>query len=145
VSQPGDAENGESIRLVLDASAIYAFGLHETVGEIIGELDGEEEGFAITTGALAEALALGADPALIEILLTNTNCVITTSTIDWATLGRFMELTRPGPTALHDVADSDLTMLAVRINAFILTDRPDRYTKILNSVITIQVEKPWSG
>ena len=143
MSQPDDAEGGPSIRLILDASAICAFGLHETVGEIIAAGAGEMEAFAVTTASLAEALALGADVGLLDILRTNTNCVVTAATFDWRGLGRFMDLTRPEPNALHDLADSDLTMLAVRTDAFILTGQPDRYTKILPSVITIQLQEPW--
>lgn len=141
MSQPDDG--GPSIRLILDASAICAFGRHETVGEIIGDFDGEREAFGVTTASLAEALALGADVGLVDILRTNTSCVVTASTFDWHGLGRFMEVTRPDSTALHDLADSDLTMLAVRTDAFILTAQPDRYTKILPSVITIPLAEPW--
>ena len=138
-----DAQDGPAIRLILDASAILAFGQHETVGEVVGDFDSEREGFAVTTAALAEALAQGADPDLVDILRNNTACVVVPSTADWLALGRFMDLTRPGPTVVHDVADADLTMLAVRTDAFILTDRPDRYSKILDSVVTLQLEKPW--
>jgi hypothetical protein len=141
VNLPGDAP---SVRLILDASAICAFGQHETVGEIIGEVDAAEEVFAVTTASLAEAVASGAEPALIEVLLANTACAVVTSTADWQELGRFMDLTRPTPHHLHDTSDSALTMLALHHEAFILTDRPDRYTSILGSVITIELEKPWS-
>jgi len=143
VSLPSERGDALPIRLILDASAICAFGQHETVGEVIGEVDDEEETFAVTTASLAEALASGAEPALIEVLQTNTACVVVTSTSDWQGLGRFMDLTRPAPNQLHDTGDSDLTMLALHHEAFILTDRPDRYTSILDSVITIELEKPW--
>ncbi|MGH3679563.1 MAG: hypothetical protein ACRDT2_04780 [Natronosporangium sp.] len=142
--QEDDAGTGPRIRLILDASAICAFGQHETVGEVIGDFDDDQEAFAVTTAALAEAVAHGADPGLIDILRNNTACVVVTSTADWSALGRFLDLTRPGPAAIHNLADTDLTMLAVRTDAFILTDRPDRYTKVLHSVVTIQLEKPWS-
>jgi hypothetical protein len=140
---PPEHNDALPIRLVLDASAIRAFGQHETVGEVIGEVDDEQETFAITTASLAEAIASGAEPALMEILQTNTACVVVTSTSDWQALGRFMDLTRPAPNELHDTGDSDLTMLALHHEAFILTGRPDRYTSILDSVITIELEKPW--
>lgn len=140
----GELGDGPQIRLILDASAICAFGQHETVGEVIGDFDDDSEAFAVTTAALAEAVAHGADPNLIDILRNNTACVVVPSAADWPALGRFLDLTRPGPAAIHDVADADLTMLAVRTDAFILTDQPDRYTKILDSVVTIQLEKPWS-
>lgn len=142
----GDEEPGDrpQIRLILDASAICAFGQHETVGEVIGDFDGDREVFAVTTAALAEAVARGADHSLIDVLRNNTACIVVPSTADWLTLGRFLDLIRPSPAAMHDVADADLTMLAVRTDAFILTDLPDRYTKILDSVVTIQLEKPWS-
>ena len=143
MSLPSERGDALPIRLILDASAICAFGQHETVGEVIGEVDDEEETFAVTTASLAEALASGAEPALIEVLQTNTACVVVTSTSDWQGLGRFMDLTRPAPNQLHDTGDSDLTMLALHHEAFILTDRPDRYTSILDSVITIELEKPW--
>ncbi|MEU7826059.1 hypothetical protein [Catellatospora sp. NPDC049133] len=132
------------IRLILDPSALCAFGAHETVGEIIGEFDEQGELFAVTTASLAEALARGADARLLDVLRTNDNCVVVESTADWPSLGRFMDLTRPGPDRLHELADSDLTMLAVRTDAYILTDRPERYTAIVSSVTTIQLEKPWS-
>lgn len=142
--QEDDTGTGPVIRLILDASAICAFGQHETVGEVIGDFDDDQEAFAVTTAALAEAVAHGADPGLIDILLHNTACVVVPSTADWSALGRFLDLTRPGPAAIHDLADTDLTMLAVRTDAFILTDRPDRYTKVLDSVVTVQLDKPWS-
>ncbi|GIF95777.1 hypothetical protein [Catellatospora citrea] len=145
MTEPGDGEIGvPPIRLILDASAICAFGAHETVGEIIGEFDDEGELFAVTSASLAEALARGADAHLVDVLRTNDNCVVVESTADWRSLGRFMDLTRPGPDRLHELADSDLTMLAVRTDAYILTDRPERYTAIVDSVTTIQLEKPWS-
>lgn len=135
---------GAQIRLILDASAVCAFGQHETVGEVIGEFDDARETFAVTTATLAEAVAHGADPGLIDILCNNTACVVVPSMGGWLALGRFLDLTRPGPGAIHNVADADLAMLAVRTDAFILTDQPERYTKILDSVVAIQLEKPWS-
>jgi hypothetical protein len=144
VSQPDRVEDGTLMRIILDASAICAFGQHETVGEIINEINNEGEAFATTTAALAEAIASGADRALVEILRTNAGCLVIASTLDWGGLGQFMDLTRPGPTTLHDVADSDLAMLAVRTDAFILTEHPARYTSIVDSVVTIQLEEPWT-
>ena len=146
MSEPDGADEGTHIRIILDASALTAFGQHETVGEIIGEINNEEHGaaFATTTAALAEAIARGADRVLLDILRTNTNCVLVASTTEWDELGRFMDLTRPAPDALHDLADSDLTLLAVRTRAYILTDHPTRYTTIVASVVTIQLEEPWS-
>jgi hypothetical protein len=143
MSPPAEHSDALPVRLILDASAICAFGQHETVGEIIGEVDSEHEVFAVTTASLAEAIASGAEPSLVEVLLINTACVVVTSTADWQELGRFMDLTRPTPHHLHDTGDSDLTMLALHHEAFILTDSPDRYTSILDSVITIELEKPW--
>lgn len=67
------------------------------------------------------------------------------STLDWGGLGQFMDMTRPATTALDDVADSDLVMLAMRTDAFIVTEDPDRYTSIVPSVVTIQLEEPWAG
>jgi len=131
------------IRLILDASAIAAFGANETVGQIIGDIQDEDECFAVPTACLAEALALGADPNLVGLLQSHAGCVVITSTADWAALGRFLDLTRPGQNALHDVADSDVAMLAVRSEAYILTDQPARYVGIYGCVPTILLEKPW--
>lgn len=144
MTEPDGEPGVEPVRLILDASAICAFGVHETVGELIGEFDDEGELFAVTTASLAQALAMGADARLVDVLRANDNCVVVESTADWRSLGRFMDLTRSGPDRLHEVADSDLTMLAVRTDAYILTDRPERYTAIVDSVTTIQLEKPWS-
>lgn len=132
------------LRLILDASAIRAFGANETVGEIIGDVQDDDEGFAVPTACLAEAVAYGADPDLLRLLRSHPGCVVVDSTADWATLGRFLDLTRPSPTALHDVADADVTMLAVRSGAVILTDQPARYAAIYGGVDTILLEKPWS-
>ena len=131
-------------RLILDASAIRAFGANETVGEIIGDVQDDDEGFAVPTACLAEAVAYGADPDLLRLLRSHPGCVVVDSIADWATLGRFLDLTRPSPTTLHDVADADVTMLAVRTGAFILTDAPARYTTVYGGVDTILLEKPWS-
>jgi hypothetical protein len=144
VSGPGGVDDATLIRIILDASAVRAFGQNEAVGEIISEINSEGAAFATTTAALAEALAAGADRALIEILRANTGCLVIASTLDWDGLGRFLDLTRPGPDALHDVADSDLVMLATRTDAFILTEQPDRYTDISASVVTIRLEEPWA-
>lgn len=144
MTEPDGETEVPPIRLILDPSAICAFGVHETVGELIGEFDELGELFAVTTASLAEALARGADPRLVDVLSTNDNCVVVESTADWRSLGRFMDLTRPGPDHLHELADSDLTMLAVRTDAYILTDRPERYTAIVGSVTIIGLEKPWS-
>lgn len=132
------------LRLILDASAIYAFGAHETVGEIIGEVEDEETCFAVPSASLAEAIALGADVALIELLLSHSGCVIVRSTTDWRSLGTFLALTRGDTGTLRDVADSDLTMLAARTEAVILTDGPARYADIFRAVATIQFEEPWT-
>jgi hypothetical protein len=132
-----------SPRLIFDASAVAAFGLHETVGEIIGELHSQAESFGVTTASLAEAVAIGADPRLIQILQTHSDCAVFTSTIDWSALGRFLDMTRPSVQSIHDVADADLTMLAMRSDAFILTDRPERYTRIMPTVVTIPLRPPW--
>ena len=132
-----------NLRLIFDASAVTAFGQHETVGEIIGELS-SLEGFAVTTAGMAEAVARGADLRLMEILQRKAECSVFVSTTDWLALGRFIDLTRPSAEAVHDVADADLAMLAVRMQAFILTDRPERYTRIMPSVETIPLEPPWS-
>jgi hypothetical protein len=145
VTDPADSKIDDlPIRLILDASAVCAFGAHETVGQIIGDIEAEDECFAVTSASLAEALTLGADPRLIDLLRAHTGCILLTSTADWRSLGRFMDLTRPSATALHDVADSDLTMLAVHTEAYILTDQPARYERIFGAVTTIQLEKPWS-
>jgi|SRR5215467_11515689 len=145
VSQPEDVEDGTLIRIILDATAVRAFGRHEAVGELIGEINGEGAAFATTTAALAEAIAAGADRDLVDILRTNAGCMVIASTLDWGGLGRFMDLTRPAAATLHDVADSDLVMLAVRTDAFIITEHPDRYTSIVPSVVTIQLEEPWAN
>jgi hypothetical protein len=142
VSQAPD-DGLPAIRLILDASAIAAFGANETVGQIIGDIQDEDECFAVPTACLAEALAGGADPNLVGLLQSHAGCVVLTSTADWAALGRFLDLTRPGPSALHDVADSDVAMLAVRTEAYILTDQPSRYAGIYGGVPTILLEKPW--
>lgn len=139
----GGWPRGRPLRLILDASAIRAFGVHETVGEIIGEVEDEEASFAVPSASLAEAIALGADVALTELLLSRTGCVIVRSTTDWRSLGTFLALTRGETGTLRDVADSDLTMLAARTEAVILTDRPARYTAIFGAVTTIQLEEPW--
>ncbi|HET8658411.1 MAG TPA: hypothetical protein VFM55_05355 [Micromonosporaceae bacterium] len=131
------------VRLILDASAVCAFGRHETVGEVIGLVE-QEDIFAVTTACLAEAVARGAEPALVDLLRSHPSCVVIGSLADWLSLGRFMDLTRPGATLLHDVADSDLTMLAVRTEAHILTSQPGRYTSIFDAVSIIELEKPWS-
>ena len=149
MSEPGGVEDGTLIRVLLDATAVRAFGQHEAVGELIGEINGEGATFATTTAALAEAIAAGADRALIDILRANAGCLVVASTLDWGGLGRFMDVTRPAADAgasagLHDVADSDLVMLAMRTDAFILTEDPDRYTSIVPSVVTIQLEEPWT-
>lgn len=133
-----------SIRLILDASAIAAFGGNETVGQIIGDVQDEDECFAVPTACLAEALALGADPNLLHLLQSHAGCVVINSTADWASLGRFLDLTRPGPNHVHDIADSDVAMLAVRTEAYILTDQPSRYSGIYGGVPTILLEKPWT-
>ncbi len=132
------------IRLILDASAISAFGGNETVGQIIGDIQDEDGCFAVPTACLAEALAQGADSVLVQLLQSHAGCVTVASTGDWASLGRFLELTRHGPHALHDVTDSDVTMLAVRTEAYVLTDDPSRYTRIYGGVPTILLEKPWT-
>ena len=137
-------EHSPSIRLILDASAIAAFGGNETVGQIIGDIQDEGGGFAVPTACLAEALALGADPGLVTLLQSHTGCVVINSTADWASLGRFLDLTRPGPDRVGDVADSDVAMLAVRTEAYVLTDRPSRYSDIYGGVPTILLEKPWT-
>lgn len=132
-----------NVRLIFDASAVAAFGQHETVGEIIGELS-SLEGFGVTTAGMAEAVASGADLRLMEILQRKAECAVFVSTADWLALGRFMDLTRPSTESLHDIADADLAMLAIRTQAFILTDRPERYTRIMPSVETIPLEPPWN-
>lgn len=144
MSEPRNGEvEGPSIRLILDASAVCAFGWHETVGEIIGLVE-KDKVFAVTSACLAEAVARGAEPALVDLLRSHPSCVVIDSMTDWLSLGRFMDLTRPGATILHDVADSDLTMLAVRTEAHILTDQPGRYTSIFDAVSIIELEKPWT-
>jgi hypothetical protein len=144
VSEPQDSDGPPSIRLILDASAICAFGGNETVGEIIGDIQEEDEGFAVPTACLAEAIALGAEPGLVRLLQANLGCVVLHSTADWETLGRFLDLTRPSSTAVHNVADADVTMLAVRTGAFVLTDQPMRYVNIYSGVGTLLLEKPWT-
>jgi hypothetical protein len=144
VTEQADSQDDDRpIRLILDASAICAYGAHETVGEMISDVEDEDGRFAVPSTSLAEAVARGADPGLIALLRRHSGCVVVTSTADWQSLGRFMDVTRPGPTTLHDVADSDLTMLAVRTEAYILTDQPGRYASISGAVTTIQLEKPW--
>lgn len=145
MTDPEDAsEESRPIRLILDASAICAFGAHETVGEIIGDIEDADECFAVASASLAEAVALGANLDLIELLLSHHGCVVVRSTADWQSLGRFMDLTRPDAMSLHEVADSDLTMLAARTEASILTDQPARYADIFGAITTIQLEKPWT-
>jgi hypothetical protein len=144
VSEPPDSDAPAPIRLILDASAICAFGGNETVGEIIGDIQDEDEGFAVPTACLAEAIALGADPDLVRLLRANLGCVVVHSTEDWSTLGRFLDLTRPSSAVIHNVADADVTMLAVRTGAFILTDQPTRYVSIYGGVGTVLLEKPWT-
>lgn len=149
MSDPDGSGTGDTatIRMVLDASALCAYGEHESVGELIGEIAGEESGatFATTTAALAEALARGADATLLEVLCNLPGCVVITSTGSWRDLGTFMALTRPADAELHDLADSDLALLAVVTDAYVLTERPDRYTAITPLVLTIRLEEPWSG
>ncbi len=79
-----------------------------------------------------------------EVLQHRPQCSVFVSTADWLALGRFIDLTRPSTTSIHDVGDADLAMLAVRMQAFILTDRPERYTRIVPSVETIPLEPPWN-
>jgi hypothetical protein len=55
------------------------------------------------TASLAEAMALGADPNLVDLLQSHAGCVVITSTTDWAALGRFLELTLPGPNTYGGV------------------------------------------
>lgn len=140
-----DPDDTATIQLILDASALCAYGQNETVGEIIG-LTGEQPGavVATTTAALAEALARGADAVLLDVLRTLPDCVVVTSTVGWKPLGAFMDMTRPSTTALHDLADSDLALLAVMTDASVLTDQPRRYTDISPLVVTIELEEPWS-
>src|SRR5690349_14975577 len=68
-----------NVRLIFDASAVAAFGQHETVGEIIGELS-SLEGFGVTTAGMAEAVASGADLRLMEILQRKAECAVFVST-----------------------------------------------------------------
>jgi len=144
VNDPSEDDDHPPIRLILDASAIRAFGGNETVGEIIGDIQDEDGGFAVPTACLAEAIALGADADLVRLLQANLGCVTVDSTADWATLGRFLTLTRPSSTTVHNVADADVTMLAIQTGAYILTDRPTRYRDIFGGVGTVLLEKPWS-
>jgi hypothetical protein len=137
-----EPEQGRPILLVLDASAIQAYGAHETVGQIIGDVDDDGGWVALPSACLAEALASGVDPAMLELLRGHLACREVTSTSDWEALGRFMNLTRSAD-GLHDLADSDVTMLAVRNGAYILTDHPARYTAIFSGVPSIQLEEPW--
>lgn len=128
------------VQLILDASALTAYGSNVTVGELLGEIEAEDRSVAFSTGSLAQAVAGDADPSLLELLLQRDSCVAVAPMADWETFGRFLRLVGSG----HDLHDAFLVMTAFEHRAYILTARPDRYTAIHKSVWCIELEPPWN-
>lgn len=129
-----------SVQLLLDADALKAYGRDATVGEMLGEVEDEASMAAFTAGSLAQALADGADRALLELLIQRDSCTLVTPLAEWEALGAFLR--RVGPH--HDVHDAYLVMLALMHRAYILTASPDRYTVIYKSVKCIPLQEPWT-
>jgi hypothetical protein len=128
-----------SVQLILDASALKAYGHNATVGEMLGEIESEDLLTAFSTGSLAQALAQGADRALLELLLRRDRCMPLTPMTEWEELGAFLR--RVGQR--HDVHDTFLVMLAFMYRAYILTADPGRYTTIHKAVKCIPLQEPW--
>ncbi|HCT75887.1 MAG TPA: hypothetical protein DGT23_04710 [Micromonosporaceae bacterium] len=128
------------VQLILDASALAAYGNSETVGELLSEVEEEDHLIAIPQGSLAQALGANAHRGLLALLLERDRCVEVDPMEDWEELGKFLGLVGTA----HDLHDAAIVLAAVRYKAYILTDRPSDYTRIFKGVRCIKLEAPWA-
>ncbi|MEV6971667.1 hypothetical protein AB0M47_41875 [Hamadaea sp. NPDC051192] len=127
------------IKLILDASALKAYGHNATIGELLGEVEEEEALTAFSKGSLSQALAEGADRSLLELLIQRDSCTVLSPMSEWEELGAFLR--RVGPRL--DVHDAYLVMAAFFYRGYILTSDPARYIAIDKAVRCIPLHDPW--
>ncbi|NUR73008.1 MAG: hypothetical protein HOU81_19500 [Hamadaea sp.] len=129
-----------TVQLILDASALTAYGRNPAVGELLTEIESEAALVVFSTGSLAQAAAEDADRALLELLLQRDSCESISPMIEWEAFGDFLR--RLGHR--RDAHDAFLVFLAFLHRAYILTGDPDRYTVIHKAVQCIPLQRPWS-
>ncbi len=128
------------VQLILDSTALAAYGHNATVGELLNEVEDEELTVLCSTGSLAQALAVDTDRALLELLLQRDSCTAVSPLTEWERFADFLRFVGPG----HDVHDAYLVMLAFQHRAYILTTDPGRYRAVHKAVWCIQLQNPWT-